>query len=75
MWLFGHSLDGAGRRSLFLEDAYIQTVINNPVGAPELSTYKLGSARQRRRHGHERHEIDAVTGGVSARCRRTTRCA
>jgi hypothetical protein len=43
VWLFGHSLDGAGRRSLFLEDAYIHTVIDNPVGAPELSTYKLGS--------------------------------
>jgi hypothetical protein len=43
VWLFGHSLDGAGRRSLFLEDAYIHAVINNPVGAPDLSTYKLGS--------------------------------
>ncbi len=43
VWLFGHSLDAAGRRSLFLEDAYIHAVIDNPVGAPELSTYKLGS--------------------------------
>jgi hypothetical protein len=43
VWLFGHSLDGAGRRSLFLEDAYIHAVVANPVGAPELSTYKLGS--------------------------------
>lgn len=43
VWLFGHSLDGAGRRSLFLEDAFIHTVVSNPVGAPELSTYKLGS--------------------------------
>lgn len=44
VWLFGHLLDGAGRRALFLQDAYIHAVIGNPVGAPELSTYKLGSA-------------------------------
>jgi hypothetical protein len=44
VWLFGHPLDGAGRRSLFLQDAYIHAVINNPVGAEELSTYKLGAA-------------------------------
>jgi hypothetical protein len=44
VWMFGHPLDGAGRRSLFLQDAYIHTVINNPVGAEELSTYKLGAA-------------------------------
>ncbi len=43
VWLFGHPLDGAGRRSLFLQDATIHTVVNNPVGAPDLSTYKLGS--------------------------------
>jgi hypothetical protein len=43
VWLFGHSLDGAGRRSLFLQDAYIHTVVNNPLGASDLSTYKLGS--------------------------------
>jgi hypothetical protein len=44
VWMFGHPLDGAGRRSLFLQDAYIHAVINNPVGAEELSTYKLGAA-------------------------------
>lgn len=44
LWLFGHPLDGAGRRSLFLQDAYIHTVVNNPLGASDLSTYKLGSA-------------------------------
>jgi hypothetical protein len=65
VWLFGHSLDGAGRRSLFLEDAYIQTVINNPVGAPELSTYKLGSP------GNDvgtvtNDTIDAVAGRLGA---------
>jgi len=44
VWLFGHPLDGAGRRSLFLQDAYIHAVVNNPVGAEDLSTYKLGAA-------------------------------
>jgi len=43
VWLFGHPLDAAGRRSLFLQDATIHTVVNNPVAAPDLSTYKLGS--------------------------------
>jgi hypothetical protein len=43
VWVYGHPLDGAGRRSLFLQDAYIHTVINNPVAVPEVSTYKLGA--------------------------------
>jgi hypothetical protein len=43
VWIFGHGLDDAGRRSLFLQDAYIHTVINNPLAVPEVSTYKLGS--------------------------------
>jgi hypothetical protein len=43
VWVYGHELDGAGRRSLFLQDAYIHTVVNNPLAVPELSTYKLGA--------------------------------
>jgi hypothetical protein len=43
VWLYGHPLDSAGRRSLFLQDAYIHTVVNNPVAAPEISTYKLAT--------------------------------
>jgi hypothetical protein len=43
VWIFGHGLDDAGRRSLFLQDAYIHTVISNPLGVPDVSTYKLGS--------------------------------
>lgn len=46
VWMFGHAIEGArggGRRSLFLLDAFIHTVINNPVAAPDLTTYKLGS--------------------------------
>jgi hypothetical protein len=46
VWLFGHSIEGSrggGRRSLFLQDAFIHTVVNNPVGTEDLTTYKLGS--------------------------------
>ena len=43
VWIYGHELDGAGRRSLFLQDAYIHTIVNNPLAVPEVSTYKLGS--------------------------------
>ena len=43
VWIFGHEMDGAGRRSLFLQDAYVHTVVNNPVAAPDVATYKLGS--------------------------------
>jgi len=43
VWSFGHELDGAGPRSLFLQDAYVNTVISNPVNTPDLSTYKLAS--------------------------------
>lgn len=44
VWAFGHPLDGVGRRALMLQDAYIYTVVNNPTGSAELSTYKLGTA-------------------------------
>ena len=43
VWIFGHPLDGAGRRALFLQDAYIHTVVSNPLAVPEVSTYKLGT--------------------------------
>lgn len=43
VWAFGHPLDSVGRRSLFLQDAYIHTVINNPLGVPGATSYKLGA--------------------------------
>jgi len=43
VWSFGHPLDGAGRRSLFLHPAYVYTVINNPVATEGISTYKLAA--------------------------------
>ena len=65
VWLFGHELDAAGRRSLILQDATIHTVVNNPVAEPDLSTYKLGSP------GNDRGTItsdgpSAVVGSLGA---------
>jgi len=44
LWAFGHPLDGAGRRSLPLLDAYVFSIISNPLGTFEATTYKLASA-------------------------------
>ena len=43
VWAFGHPLEGTGRRSLFLQDAYVYTVVNNPVGIEGAGTYKLAA--------------------------------
>ena len=32
VYAFGHELDGAGRRALLLQDAYVYSVIGNPLG-------------------------------------------
>ena len=55
VYAFGHSLDGLGRRSLFLQDAYVFGVIGNPLGVPDLGaiTYKLTSSGG--------HELGSVT--------------
>ena len=42
-WLFGHQLDGAGRRSLTLSTAYVYTVISNPLSLADSETYKLAA--------------------------------
>src|SRR4051812_22942265 len=46
VFAFGHELDAAGPRSLFLQDAYVFGVIGNPIGVPDFGamTYKLTSA-------------------------------
>jgi hypothetical protein len=44
VWAFGHPFNDAGRRSLFLQDAYVYRVIGNPVAIPDTAaTYKLAS--------------------------------
>jgi hypothetical protein len=42
VYAFGHELDGAGRRSLLLQDAYVYYVVNNPDPTTTPS-YKLAS--------------------------------
>ena len=41
IWAFGHPLDAAGRRALALQDAYVFSVINNPLATEEAITAKL----------------------------------
>jgi hypothetical protein len=41
VWVFGHELDGVGRRSLPLLDAYVFAVVGNPVGIEGAKTYKF----------------------------------
>ncbi len=40
---FGHPLEGAGRRALLLQDAYVFTVIGNPLDIGLASSYKLAA--------------------------------
>ncbi len=42
VYAFGHELDGAGRRSLLLQDAYVYYVVNNP-DPTEQPSYKLAA--------------------------------
>jgi len=45
LWAFGHLLEAAGRRSLPLLDAYVFSVIDNPIAFDEFTTtYKLATA-------------------------------
>ncbi len=44
LWAFGHLLEGYGRRALPLLDAYVFSVIDNPLGTFEAETYKLAAA-------------------------------
>jgi hypothetical protein len=68
VYAFGHPLDLLGRRALFLQDAYVFSVINNPLGVPDLGavTYKLTSSG-----GHTQGAITtdadaAISGNVGA---------
>ena len=64
VWVFGHSLESAGRRALLLQDAYVFRIVNNPnqlgaIGA----TYKLAASG---------HDLGTVTSdGFSAVAGRT----
>jgi hypothetical protein len=63
VWALGHPFEGAGRRSLFLQDAYVYAVVGNPVASQESTTYKLAAP------GHDVGTISgdglqAVTGRI-----------
>ena len=66
VWAFGHPFENAGARRLFLQDAYVYRVIDNPVAIPDAaSTYKFASL------GHTLGTIsndarDAVAGRTGA---------
>jgi len=58
VWGFAHPLDAVGRRSLLLQDAYVYTVISNPLGTEDGSSYKLAAPG---------HDLGTLTGdGLSA---------
>lgn len=62
---FGHPFESAGRRALPLQDAYVFTVIGNPVDAGQLTSYKLAAP------GHTlgtltNDALDGVVGTVGA---------
>jgi hypothetical protein len=53
IWVFGHELEGNGRRALLLQDAYVYRIINNPLQIGAIgSTYKLAASG---------HDVGTVT--------------
>ena len=66
VWAFGHEFEAAGARRLFLQDAYVYRVIDNPVQLADVATtYKYASL------GHTLGTIsndssDAVAGRTGA---------
>jgi hypothetical protein len=43
VYAFGHPLDSAGRRALLLQDAFVYTVIGNPIDIRDATSYKLAA--------------------------------
>src|SRR4051794_32304499 len=43
VWGFGHPFDAVGRRDLLMQDAYVYTVIGNPVGTGDAISEKLAA--------------------------------
>jgi hypothetical protein len=68
LFAFGHALDGLGRRSLFLQDAYVFGVIDNPLGVPDLGamTYKLTSSGGHALGAITNDTFSAIAGSVGS---------
>src|SRR4051812_28922902 len=66
LWAFGHPFEGLGKRALFLQDAYIYTVIQNPLGIQDFGaiTYKLASADGHVQGSVTSDKADAIAGKV-----------
>ncbi len=66
IWVFGHQLEGNGRRALLLQDAYVFRIINNPLQISTFAaTYKLAAS------GHDLGTVSndgfsAVAGRIGA---------
>ncbi len=65
VWGFGHPFESAGRRALLLQDAYVYTVVANPLDTSDGVSYKFASP------GHtvgtlSNDALTAVVGTVGA---------
>jgi hypothetical protein len=58
VWAFGHPIDNLGRRSLFLQDSYVFSVISNPLGVLPLVSFKLATSGG--------HVLGSVTSDTSS---------
>ncbi|MEZ5121973.1 MAG: hypothetical protein R2736_10425 [Solirubrobacterales bacterium] len=52
IWALGHPFEAAGRRSLLLQDAWVYTVIDNPIGVEGAASSKLAAPG---------HDLGAIT--------------
>jgi hypothetical protein len=43
IYAFGHPFDSAGKRALLMEDAFVYTVIGNPIDSQDSTSYKLAA--------------------------------
>ena len=71
VWGFGHRSTSAGRRALLLQDAYVFTVVANPLDTSEA---RLLQARRARSHGRHALQRRAGRGRRDASARRRERC-
>jgi hypothetical protein len=66
VWAFGHPFEGLGRRALFLQDTYVYTVIQNPLGIQDFGaiTYKLASADGYLHGSITNDQVDSISGKI-----------
>jgi hypothetical protein len=69
VWAFGHPFEGLGRRSLFLQDAYVYAVIQNPLGLQDFGaiSYKLASSNGYVHGSMTNDKVDTISGKLGPR--------